>query len=350
VFAIQDEIALAIVENLKVKLVSSERASLVRGRTYNLQAYDAYLKGRFEWNRMTPEGFTRCHDLFREAIRLDPELAPAYAQLADSMTSPSWWADQPPAEALAQAIPLAEKALELDPNLAHAHSVLGHCRAFFERDRVAGERSLRRAVELAPNDALAQTYLGLYLMCLEGGGEEAAARARLALRLDPLSPAMHVWAGTILFSSGEPAEGLATLEEQVARTPDFWMSHYFLSVDLGLSGRLVEARLEAERALALSGGSSITLSLLVCLCRLLGDRKHGEDLFERLRQRAEAGYVTPMFLAWAHLARGETDQALRRVEEALATKDPWVTVHRLYSPTLVPAEPRVDVLIARSFS
>jgi serine/threonine protein kinase/tetratricopeptide (TPR) repeat protein len=349
VFAIQDEIALAIVENLKVKLLSGERASIVRRRTYNLEAYDAYLKGLFEWNKMTPAGFARCCELFRQAIRLDPEFAPAYAQLADSMTSPSWWADQPPTEALAHAIPLAERALALDPNLAHGHSVLGHSRAFFERNRVAGERSLRRAAELAPNDALAQTYLGLFLMA-QGGGEEAVGRARLALRLDPLSPAVQTWAGTILVFSGQPAEGLRTLEEQIARTPKFWMPHYFLSTGLVHSGRLVEAGSKAESALELSGGASIALSLLICLCSLTGDHERADDLFERLRQRAEAGYVTPMFLTWAHLAQGETDAAFRQAEEALAAKDPWVNVHGLYSPAIVPADPRVDALIAASFS
>jgi len=348
VFAIQDEIALAIVDNLKVKLLSGERA-LVRRRIYNLEAYDVYLKGLFEWNKMTPEGFARCQELFREAIRVDPEFAPAYAQLADSVTSPSWWADQPPAKALAESIPLVERALALDPNLAHAHSVIGHARAFFERDRIAGERSLRRAVELAPNGALAHTYLGLFLMA-RGGGEEAVARARLALRLDPLSPAVRTWAGAVLAFSGQPAEGCATLEEQIAQTPQFWMPHYFLSAGLSVGGRLVEARSEAEAALELSGGASITLSLLVCLCHLLGDRERADSLFQRLRQRAETGYVTPMFLAWAHLARGETDQALDRARDALAAKDPWVNVHDLYSPTIVPADSRVDALIAGSFS
>jgi adenylate cyclase len=81
VVAIQDEIALAIVENLKVKLLSGERASLVRGRAYNLDEYDTYLRGLFEWSKMTPEGFIRCQEFFREAIRLDPEFAPAEPRL-----------------------------------------------------------------------------------------------------------------------------------------------------------------------------------------------------------------------------------------------------------------------------
>jgi len=350
IFAIQEEIALAIVDSLKVKLLAGERASIVRRHTVNLEAYDAYLKGLFEWNTMTPEGFARCQEMFREAIRLDREFAPAYAHLADSFTSVIWWADEPPAKALMQAIPLAEQALALDPNLAHAHSVLGQVRGLIEGDRIEGERSLRRAVELAPSGALAQTYLALFLYLMVGGAEEAIARARLALRLDPLSPAMHAWAGTVLFFSGELEEGLRTLEEQVAATPHLWMPAYFFSVAIAGSGRLVEARAAAEKAVELSGDNSVTLSHLVCLSTLTGDRERSDELFVRLRLRAEAGYVPPMLLAWAHLVRDERDAALRRAEEALAAKDPWVSAHRLYTQAIVPSEPRIEMLIARGFA
>jgi serine/threonine protein kinase/tetratricopeptide (TPR) repeat protein len=348
VFAIQDEISLAVVDSLKVKLLTGERASIVRRHTYSLEAYDAYLKGLFEWNTMTPTGLVRCQELFREAIGLDPEFAPAYAQLADSFTSVTWWADQPPGTAMAQALPLAEQALTLDPYLAHAHSVMGHVRAFMERDRTAGERSLRRAVELAPSGALAQTYLALFLDLMEGSAQEAVARARLALRLDPLSPAMHAWAGAILHFSGEPEEGLHALEEQVTATPQLWMPHYFLSLALAASGRLEEARAAAEQAVQLSAHNSVTLSHLVCLCTLTGDRERSDELFQRLQQRAGAVYVPPMLLAWAHTTRGETDAALRCVEEALAAKDPWISAHRLNRRAVVPAEPRVDAVIAGS--
>lgn len=350
VFAIQDEIALAIVDGLKVNLLAGERASIVRRHTYSLEAYDAYLKGLFEWNMMTPEAFARCQELFREAIRLDPEFAPAYAQLADSFSGVTWWADQPPEVAVAQATPLVEKALALDPDLAHAHSVTGVLQGFIERHPVAAERSLRRAVELAPNGALGQIYLALFLMLVRRcGEEEAVARARLALRLDPLSPATHSWSGTLLCFSGQPEEGLRTLEQQVAATPHLWMPHYFLSIALSSAGRLAEARSTGEKAVNLSSGNSVTLSLLVCLCYLAGDRVRADELFERLRRRAEAGYVPPMFLARPHLARGEGDAALRRVEEALAAKDPWVSTHHIFSPGVVPAEPRIDALIAGSF-
>ncbi len=343
VFAIQDEIALAIVDNLKVRLLAREKASLLRSHTNNLEAHNAYLVGLFEWNKMSPEGFVRCQELFQEAIRIDPEFAPAYAQLADSFTSVTWWADQVPAEALARAVPLVKQALALDPDLAHAHSVSGQCSTFFERDLVAGERSLRRAVELAPNDALGQTYLALVLSMV-GRGTEASERARMALSLDPLSPTNNVWTGMVLLFSGDSDDGLAVMERQVARTPHLWMPAYGLSLGLALGGRFAEARVAAERALELSGGNSLTLYHLASVCYHLGEKQTGDALFARLQQRTQTGYVSPMFLTWLHLARGESEAALRCAGEALTAKDPWVIPHRVMCPAIVPADPLMDDL------
>jgi len=218
-----------------------------------------------------------------------------------------------------------------------------------EGDRVAGERSLRRAVELAPNDATAQTQLALLLQALGERREEAATRARLAVRLDPLSPPIQVWAGQALFFSDQQEEGLRILEAQATATPYLWMPRYFLSLVLAESDRLKDARAQAEKAVQLSGDNSVTLSHLAILCAATGDHARSGDLLARLQQRAEAGYVPPMLLAWAHMARGETEAALHRVQEALAAKDPWVSFHGIYNRAIVPPEPSVDALIAASF-
>jgi serine/threonine protein kinase/Flp pilus assembly protein TadD len=345
VFAIQDEIALAVVEKLEVKLLGRERAAVVKRHTENLEAHNAYLVGLFEWNKMSPEGFVRCQELFQNAIDLDPEFALPYAMLADSFTSVTWWSDQPSTAALMRAVPLLERALALDPELAHTHSVIGHTSSFFQRDWVTGERSLRKAVELAPNDALAQTYLSILLM-ISARGAEASERASLALRLDPLSPTNTVWAGTVLLFSGQPEEGLSVIERQVSMNPHLWMPRYWLSVALASGGRFEEARDAGEKALELSGSNSLTQCNLALICYRLGDRQAGDALFTLLQQKAQAGYVAPMFLTWLHLARGEPEAALRRAEEALAAKDPWFSTHLLMSPAIVPANPHVDGLVA----
>jgi len=346
VFAIQDEISLAIVDHLRVRLLSDERASVVRRHTDNFDAHNAYLMGLYEWNKMSPEGFVRSHEHFREAIRLDPRFARAYAQLADAATSPTWWADQEPAVALSTALPLAQQALALDPGLAHAHSVLGHCRSFFEREWVAGERSLRRAVAIAPNDALAQTYLALHLVA-EGALDEAAERGRLAWRLDPLSPAVNAWSATVLVYAGHLREGTSALERQAASTPQLWMTRYFLSSALELGARFAEARVEAEKAVALSDDASVAISHLGGLCYRSGDRARGDEMLATLEERARTRYVSPMLRALVYLARGDTDQAVRHVEAAMTAKDPWAGSYRIFTRGAVPKVPRIDALFDR---
>jgi TolB-like protein/tetratricopeptide (TPR) repeat protein len=345
VFAIQDEIALAIVENLEVRLLGGDRATVTKRHTDNLEANNAYMEGLFEWNKMSPESLSRCQELYRRAIDLDPKFAPAYARLADSFTSVTWWLDQQPAEALREAIRLAERALVIDPELALAHGVLGQCRSFFERDLVAGERSMRRAVDLAPNDAYAQISLSLVLAA-GGHNEESAERARTALRLDPLSPTNTVWAGAALLSAGRVDEGTAVIQSQAAMTPQLWMPQFWLSQGFAAKGRVEEGRAPAERAFELSRGSSLTMCNLALFCYSLGDKAAGDALFDRLRERANSGYVSPMFLTWLHVARGEQQPALKCAAEALEAKDPWVLPHQSMAPAIIRTDPLVnDILI-----
>ena len=345
VFAIQDEIALAIVENLEVKLLGGDRATVTKRYTDNLEANNAYMEGLFEWNKMSPESLSRCQELYRRAIDLDPEFAPAYARLADSFTSVTWWLDQHPLEALRKALQLAEKALVMDPELALAHGVLGQCRSFFERDLAAGERSMRRAVDLAPNDAYAQISLSLVLAA-GGHNEESAERARTALRLDPLSPTNTVWAGAVLLMAGRSDEGIAVIRSQAAMTPHLWMPQFWLSQGLAAEGRIEEGEEPAKRALELSGGSSLTTCNLALFCYSLGDPKTGDELFDRLRERAKSGYVSPMFLTWLHVARGEREPALKCAAEALEAKDPWVLPHHTMAPAIVRTDPLVNDFLA----
>ena len=128
-------------------------------------------------------------------------------------------------------------------------------------------------------------------------------------------------------------------------TPHLWMPRYWLSFGLASGGHFAEARAAAEKALELSGGSSLTLCQLAMICYRLGDQQSGDTLFASLQQRAQAGYVAPMFLTWVHLARGEPEAALSCAGEALTAKDPWVSPHRLICPAIVPADLLVDDLL-----
>ena len=148
-----------------------------------------------------------------------------------------------------------------------------------------------------------------------------------------------------LAMAGLHDEGLAGLEGVAAAHPSHWMPRHFLSVQYGLDGRLDEARAQAEKAVELSGGISNALTQLACTCYVQGDTDRGDELFEKLRLRAEATYVPPTFIAWIHLTRGEVDQALRQLESAVDGLDPWLSFHRVMRPPSAPDDPRIEALL-----
>jgi len=344
VFAIQDEIALAVVDNLKVRLLGGDRAAIVRRFTENLDAHNAYLKGLHYWNMLSPEGYAQSREYFEEAIRIEPAFMPAYAWLVVWYFSRAFWADMPPREVAAKALPLASKALELEPSLAVIHSALGIYRAYFERDWEAGERTMLRGIELGPNEASAHANLG-GLMVVRGRFDEAIEACAAAKRLDPLSPAYNCWAAQWMAISGRYEEGLQELERLLRMFPDHWLPYHDLSDLYARGSRLDEARSMGEKALELSGHASATVFQLACVCYLGGDRQRGGELFEELQKRASERYVSPSFLAWVHLARGEPAEALDRLREAARINDPWLPFHPLFSPALVPDDPRVSAFM-----
>lgn len=344
VFEIQDEISLAIVEKLEVKLLGKERQAVVNRHTENLDAYTTYLQAWFHWNELTPEGYQRSRECFEEAIRIDPDYARAYSGLAVWYVSQSWWAELSPQDALAAATPLVHRALELDDTLPEAHGLLGIARGFFRRQWDAAEKSLRKAVEFGPNVAAVHGNYGAFLL-VKGRFDEALAEVKLAQKLDPLSPTWSTWTCTWLAFAGERDEGVAGLEKVVSMHPHHWMPHYYLSVLYAQAARLQDAGVEAEAAVELSGGVSITVTQLANVCFLVGDRRHGDEHFELLQERARTSYVPPTFLAWVRLARQETDEAFEHLQEAARGNDPWLIFHRFVSPALHPADTRIDALL-----
>jgi len=182
-------------------------------------------------------------------------------------------------------------------------------------------------------------------LLLKGRSEEAIAEVLEAHRLDPLSPNWNAWNAGWLADAGRYEEGVAELKKVIAMTPDHWLGHFELSGVYARGSRLDEARVEGHKAVELSGGASITVARLASVCHLLGDAGRGSELLERLKTRSLDTYVSPSFFAWVHLARGEPEPALRRLEEALRIKDPWLCFTRLYTRPFFPSDSRVDALL-----
>jgi serine/threonine protein kinase len=343
VFSIQDEIALAIVENLQVELLGKERAAVVRRPTDNMDAYQVFLKAWFYWNELTEQGYARSIECFNEAIRMDPTFASAYVGLATATLSQSWWGELAPVEGLAAARPLVARALELDDTIPEAHSFSAMI-SFFERDWEAAEKGHLKAIVLGPNVAETHGQFAAQLLCLRRF-DEALTHARLTRRLDPLSPNWNTWTYSWVALAGDRNEGLTGLEGVVAMHPNHWMPHNFLSFHFVLDSRFDEARAEAEKAVELSGNHSSAVTQLACVCYMRGETHRGDEMFEILQSRARTTYVPPTFLAWVHLARNEPHRAVALLERAVQGLDPWLAFHRLMAPPSAPDDARIEELL-----
>ena len=347
IFAIQDEIALAVAENLRVKLLREERAAIVRRRTTDVEANNAFLKGRHYWSSFTPEGFARSREYFAEAIEIDPGFATAYAMMAGWHMSQSMWGDVPPGETVSIARSLAEKALAIDEGNAHALAVMGGLRGMYEADGEVGVRLLRQSVALAPNDAFMQINLAIVLSMRESH-EEAMEHVQIAHQLDPLSPNINAWTAGILVECGRVEEGVDELEKLVALMPRFWLAHYELARAYQSSSRLAEARAPGEKGVELSAGRSMATARLACICYQAGDTSRGDEVLEQLKKRSEEAYVAPSILAWVHMARGANDQAARLLEQAREIKDPMFVATRVFTRPFFPSGSAVDAILKKA--
>jgi len=345
VFEIQEEISLAVVDNLEVELLGREREAVTRRPTDNLEAYNACLRGWYHWNRLTPEGFTLSYDYFTQAIELDPNLASAYAGLIASHFPQVVWFELPPEAMLEAVSPLIEKLYEVDDSYL-SHEVRGYMAANYEWDWAKADRAFQRALELAPNVAEIHGNYA-YSLITRGRFDEAVPHLRRIQELDPISPLWNTWASTWLVYAGLNDEALDGVEKAVALHPHDWMPRFCLAGVQASMGRVDEARANLELAYEMCGGLSRVAASVAMLSYGTGDDARGDELFEMLRQRARETWVPPTILGWLHLVRGEVDEAYASFEEALQRKDPLAVAFRVESPVPIPDEPRFDELSDR---
>jgi TolB-like protein len=186
IFAIQDDIAQAIVKALEVKLLGGKKELLVKNYTDNSQAYNLFLQGRYFWNKRTADDLKKAVDYFNQAVGLDPNYALAYAGLADAYVTLPFYEALPPKVVFSHAKVAVMKALDIDETLAEAHSALGMIRMYDDWDWKAAEAELKRAIQTKPGYAAARQWYAEFLIAM-GRHEEAIAEMRRARELDPLS-------------------------------------------------------------------------------------------------------------------------------------------------------------------
>jgi serine/threonine protein kinase/Flp pilus assembly protein TadD len=338
IFAIQDEISQAIVENLRLRLAGHH--PLVKRYTENLAAYDLCLKARHHLLKLTPEGREAGRRYCEQAIALDPNYALAHVMLAESYFWSAFWGSMDPREAFSRAKSAALEALRLDDSIADAHSALGTVLGSGEFDWPGAEREFKRALELSLSSAVvrydyAWCYAMWFLLPL-GRVEQATSEMRRALELDPLDPFYNALLGCLLSITRQYEPAIAQLQHTIDLEPNFFFSYWFLSLLYAREGRLNEAIAAAEKANELSGGTAITLGALGSIYGRAGRKVEARQILEELTERRRVTYVPATALAHVHGGLGEREETLEWVARAVEERDPVTVTALKISPQYDP--------------
>ena len=317
VFAIQEEIAGAIAQRLKVP-----GEPLVKATTPNLDAYDAYLRGRallYKRGLSIPvalEGFQR-------AVELDPNYALAWAGLADSCTTLGLFGLTPPQRAMPKAVEAARRAVALDASLAEGHNALAMASLMGAWDRVEASREFERALQLNPRYTQAiYWYAAFFLQLSEGRLTEGMEQAKLALAADSLSGYAHAMFAMTCLVAGKTAEGLEAGRRAVELDPENYLALFILQEALRLSRRFDEAVATGEMALAISGRHGWSMMVLALTLADWGKVADADAIYSEMQARARRDYVSPATLAIAASAAAREDEAIAYAREAYEIRDP----------------------------
>jgi len=350
VFAIQDEISLAVVDKLKIELLGEEKARVVKRYTEDPEAYNLYLKGKYFMQTFTPEGYKRAIECFQQALQRDPNYALVYSGLAMNDFLVTFHAVVRPKEAIPRMKANLKKALEIDPNLGEAHAVLGVIYANLDWDWQLAEQELKQAVQLNPNSAHIH-YLNALFLTISRRHEEAVAEAKCAQRLDPLSPLMNDYVGVAYFYGGQYDNAIEVLQMTQTLNPNWWFSHVWLGFAYQGKSMLDKAIAEFEKAVELTGGSPWPMTKLIVAYYQIGKKAQADKLFESLKQRSKQEYVFPLAFCWIHLVRGDLDQGYEWLERACEEHD-TLLAYMLTTPREIAAvkifdEPRFKELLKK---
>jgi len=347
VLALQDELASAIAHEIDVRLTPGEQSRLASAPRVNTAAYDAYLKGRYFFNRPSDENLARAIALFEEAIKLDQKFAPAQSGLSDAYL---WAAFNEgvitATEAKPKAKEAAERAIQLDDASAEGHTSLAVYKSWFDFDWAGSEREFRRALVLNPNYAFAHDQFGLVLG-FQGRYDESLAEIKRAAELDPLDPQIPIdglmaqaWQGK--FQAPREAAGRAAeLDPMFFFAP--WGSGW---IDIQ-EGKVGDAIPELLKAKAMESPPFVTAWLGYAYAAA-GDRTRALALIEEMKKSSLQGYVPPFNLAIVYLGLGDRAEALDYLERADAADSQWLIYiggDRIFDP--LRSDPRFVALMRK---
>jgi len=315
IFAVQDSISQKIIGALALQLNGEEQNQLTKKYTANTEAYQLYLKGRYFWNKVTPEGFEKSLEFYRQAIDIDPNYALAYAGLADSYNLLGSYGVLPLKESHPKARAAAEKALEIDGELAEAHTALAAVIADYYWDWAAAEKHFKQALALNPNYPVARYWHSQYLARM-GRLDEAVEEAKRAQTLDPVSPNANAHVGLALYRARRYDEAIAQLQKALEIDADTFDAHIFLGFVYIQQERSEEAIAEFQTMVKLSERNPNLLALLGYAYATAGKPEEAREILKELNEQSKNQPVSPFETAMIYIGLGEREQAFAWLEKA----------------------------------
>ena len=313
ILLLQSDVAQAVARRVEVSISQDEHARVTGARHVSPEVYESYLKGEDEFEKGNGHaGFEKSIAYFQEAINRDPTFAPAYVGMGAAWSrlgTPLGGA--PLDEARPKIVEVAEKAIELDPQLAEPHDLLA---GVYENQWLwqEAETEFRKALELDPNDVGAQLGLARWLL-YHGRTDEALEWSQRAGKLDPfgLPSATHAW---ILFHARRYDDAIRELHKVRTADPNLAVAHWYLGYALTANGQPDQAIISLEKAASLTHGSPAVLGVLVRAYAHAGRRTEALRLLEQLKQRQQTSYVPSAAFVNAYLGLGDNEQALAWLE------------------------------------
>ncbi len=315
--ALQNRVAGAIADQIRISLTPQEQAALNTVKVVNPEAYESYLKGRYFWNKRTADGLKSARAYFDQAIEEDPKYAQAYSGLADTYALLGDWQYEvmTPKEAFPKAKAAAIQALELDSALGEAHTSLAFVLDGFDWDFDSAGKEFQRAIELKPGYATAHHWYAWHLSML-GRYDEAIAEMRKAENLDPLSLIINSDLAELLVIAHSYDESIRQSRKTIEMDPNFALAHNQLAQAYLQKHMYDEAIAELQKAVQLSGGSPTCIANLARAYVAAGKTSEAVKLLGDLKKRSSPGYSNASEIAVIYASLGDMDQAMNWLEKA----------------------------------
>jgi TolB-like protein len=349
IFVIQEEIALAVTEKLKVTLLEAEMKQITKAHTQNTEAYELYLKGRFYLARRG-RFVLKAIEYFQKAIELDPGFSLGYAGYADANFISSFYSLLPGSEVMDIGKQAAETAIKLDPLLCEPYISLAFYHIALMRNWEEGEKYFIKALEINPRYPFGHYLFGLYYYAwAKGDFEHAEEHARLAIKFDPLSAVAHAIYSFILFFAGKSDEALAAGKTGLELDPNSFLCYRAITLSCTALKKYEEAVDSAEHLIKISNRHPHAICDLMKVYSETGKTQENKILMHELKQRSKNEFIDAVYMAFAAAYTENFDQAFTYLDDAFMERDPALIAikHVIFYSKALFQEPRYQTILKR---